>query len=105
MSSFIYLVNHIWRLNDGAAVLTYLFVFGIVLAVAVWFTGSLWLAFGIHWGANITFELSTNILKSENQNVSNGPNWILSITWIIMLFFLLLFFRSINSVAKTNHGN
>lgn len=94
LSALIYLLNHIWRLNDGTAVLTYLFIFGVVLAVAVWFTGSLWLAFGIHWGSNIAYELTTNIPKTENPDFPDGPNWILSLCWAVLVLLLLFFFRS-----------
>jgi hypothetical protein len=94
LSSTVYLLNHIWRLDDGPSVLLYLFVFGILLAIAVWFTGSLWLAFGIHWGANIAFEISAKIPTAENPAYPEGPNWILTFTWTILLFFLLLFVRS-----------
>ncbi|MBK6634902.1 MAG: CPBP family intramembrane metalloprotease [Chitinophagaceae bacterium] len=65
LSAIIYVLNHIWRLNDGLPVLTYLFILGIVLAFAVWLTKSLWLAFGIHWGANIAFESSNSIIHTK----------------------------------------
>jgi uncharacterized protein len=91
MSSTIYLLNHIWRLDDGMAVLSYLFIFGIVLAVAVRNTKSLWLAFGIHWGANITFEVSNLVPKTENLSPFGASNWILALCWFTLLICLLIF--------------
>src|SRR6476661_7545861 len=49
MSAIIYVLNHIWRLDEGLPVLTYLLMLGLVLAVCVVVKGSLWLALGIHW--------------------------------------------------------
>ena len=91
-SSIIYVLNHIWRLNDGAAVLTYLFLLGMVLATAVWISQSLWLAFGIHWGGNIAFEFSNSFVHTKNLVAHNGSTWLLAGSWALV-FFLLLIFR------------
>jgi membrane protease YdiL (CAAX protease family) len=91
LSSVIYLLNHIWRLDDGFAVLTYLFILGVVLAVAVCITKSLWLAFGIHWGANIAFESTNSIINLETLKQHDGSTWLLSISWALLLIILLSF--------------
>jgi len=93
LSAVIYVLNHIWRLNDGPAVLTYLFILGLVLAMSVWITKSLWLAFGIHWGANIAFESSHSIIHTNPLVQHNGATWLLAASWALLLVLLLIFNR------------
>ncbi|PKV62877.1 CPBP family intramembrane glutamic endopeptidase [Pontibacter ramchanderi] len=89
LSALVYVLNHIWRLDDGAAVLSYLALLGLVLAYAVIITKSLWLAFGIHWGANIAYE-STKTLFSTASTSSDASTWILAGCWGVVLLLLIL---------------
>src|SRR5690606_10904045 len=68
LSALIYVLNHIWRLGDGVAVLSYLTLLGLVLAYAVIITKSLWLAFGIHWGANIAYESTRTLFTTTSTS-------------------------------------
>ncbi len=90
LSSIIYVLNHIWRLNDGPAVLTYLFILGMVLAYAVWIAKSLWLAFGIHWGANIAFESTHSFIQTTSIVANDTSTWILAGTWSLLLVLLAI---------------
>lgn len=90
LSATVFLLNHIWRLNDGAAVLSYLFFMGLVLALAVWKTKSLWLAFGIHWGSNLAFESSNALMKSESLVKHEGGTWMLAGVWVALFLVLLV---------------
>lgn len=81
MSAIVFVLNHIWRLNDGAAVLAYLFLLGLVLAYTVWKTKSLWMAFGIHWGSNIAFESTNSLFTTESLVSHKGSTWILAAVW------------------------
>lgn len=90
LSSGVYVLNHIWRLNDGLAVLFYLLMLGMVLAIAVWITKSLWLAFGIHWGANIAFESSNSFVQTKSMVTHSGSTWLLAVSWSILLLLLLV---------------
>ena len=89
LSALVYVLNHIWRLGDGAAVLSYLLLLGLVLAYAVIITKSLWLAFGIHWGANIAYE-STRTLFTTTSTSSDASTWILAGCWGLLLVLLIL---------------
>lgn len=75
-SALVFTGNHIWRLNNGAAVICYLLVMGLVLAYAVRTTGSLWLAFGIHWGLNIAYQFVSMFFKSRSLTTGSGPTWV-----------------------------
>ncbi|SIT74156.1 CPBP family intramembrane glutamic endopeptidase [Pontibacter indicus] len=89
LSAVVYVLNHIWRLGDGPAVLSYLMLLGLVLAYAVLITKSLWLAFGIHWGANIAYE-STRALFTTTSTSEDAGTWILAGCWGVLLLLLIL---------------
>lgn len=90
LSAVVYVLNHMWRLTESPAVLVYLFMLGLVLAFTVWKTKALWLALGIHWGANIAFESSHSIVQTEAIVAHDGSTWILAIVWLILFLLLLL---------------
>ncbi|HEU4990991.1 MAG TPA: CPBP family intramembrane glutamic endopeptidase [Luteimonas sp.] len=52
-SSLAYVANHVFRLDLGAPEWTMLACFGIAYATALWRTGTLWAAVGLHWGWNL----------------------------------------------------
>jgi membrane protease YdiL (CAAX protease family) len=53
VSSVIYVLNHVYRLGAGLYEWMLLFCFGLTYAAALWRTGSLWAAVGLHWGWNL----------------------------------------------------
>jgi membrane protease YdiL (CAAX protease family) len=53
-SSTIYLLNHVWRLGDGPVEWLRIFAFGLAYAAAAWRWQTLWAAFGLHWGWNLS---------------------------------------------------
>ncbi len=85
VSAVVYVLNHIWRLQDDPSVLAYLFLLGLVLATSVWKTGSLWLAFGIHWGANIAFESTHSMVHTTPLVSHQGSTWLLAAAWLLLL--------------------
>jgi membrane protease YdiL (CAAX protease family) len=89
ISAIVFLLNHIWRLGDGPAVLTYIFLMGLTLAYTVWQTRSLWLAFGIHWGSNLAFEYSNAFVKTKSLITHDGGTWVLAGCWAVGLVMAL----------------
>lgn len=53
LSTAVYVLNHVWRLREGPAEWLMLAAFGLAYASALLRTGSLWPAFGLHWGWNL----------------------------------------------------
>lgn len=96
LSASFFLLNHIWRLNDGADVLIYLFIMGILLAWTVYRTQSLWLAFGLHWGLNIGFEFVQQVLHPAAIDNQPSSNWI----YATILAFLIFFLKAIDSALN-----
>ena len=93
-----YVLNHIWRLTEGVPVLSYLFILGIALAWALSFTRSLWLTLGIHWGANIAFEMINAATTTQTVNKSITV-WILAACYALMLA-VMIFTRRLFPVRK-----
>jgi uncharacterized protein len=54
VSSAIYLLNHVYRLSEGSIEWLRLFAFGLAYAAAAWRWQTLWAAFGLHWGWNLS---------------------------------------------------
>lgn len=52
-SSALYVFNHLYRLGLGPFEWLMLFCFGLAYATALWRSGSLWAALGLHWGWNL----------------------------------------------------
>ena len=102
LSAVLFVLNHIWRLNSGMAILTYLFFLGLLLALAVWQTKSLWLAFGIHWGSNLAYESSNSFLNIESLAQHHEDTWILASIWAS--FFLFLFLYCKRNKMKISNG-
>jgi membrane protease YdiL (CAAX protease family) len=93
LSATIYVLNHIWRLDDGIPVLSYLFLLGLVLGVSVIAKKCLWLALGIHWGANIAFELSNSGLKLHTVINHEASTWTLATVWGLVLVTLAFVYQ------------
>ena len=95
LSAVFYVLNHIWRLGQGAPVLSYLFILGIALTLALIFTNSLWLTLGIHWGSNIAFEMvnASTTTNTLNQTMSI---WMLAASFAIMVLFITLSKRALS---------
>lgn len=88
VSALVYVLNHIWRLGDHPSVLVYLFILGLALAYALWFTRSLWLTFGIHWGSNIAFETNASLIKTNTVATDHQSTWVLAACFLVMLLFI-----------------
>lgn len=103
LSAAVYVLNHIWRLGQHPSVLIYLFILGIALAFALWKTGSLWLAFGIHWGSNIAFESTSSFIKTTEITHGHQTTWVLAFSFLLMFIFLALILRRYRSAASMIH--
>lgn len=56
-TSAIYLANHLYRLERGPVEWLMLLCYGMAYATALWRSGNLWAAVGLHWGWNLANEL------------------------------------------------
>jgi membrane protease YdiL (CAAX protease family) len=70
-SSALYVLNHVYRLHLGPREWLLLFAYGVVCATALWRTGSLWSAVGLHWGWNLGNELASSLFPTQTMD-ANG---------------------------------
>jgi uncharacterized protein len=82
VSALIFVLNHIYRLASGPAEWAMLFAFGLAYAAALWYSGSLWAALGLHWGWNYAGKLADR-LASVDALVNNS--WLLSASTHLVL--------------------
>ncbi|UYZ58619.1 CPBP family intramembrane glutamic endopeptidase [Hymenobacter latericus] len=77
-TSVLYVLNHIYRLAAGPTTWVFLLVVGVSLALPVVLTRSLWYTVGMHWGMNIVYQLTNNVVQTEA--VPGHPNamWVLT---------------------------
>lgn len=84
-SATVYLLNHIYRLNDGPDTLLYIFLLGIVLYIPLLFTKNLWLTGFIHWSGNTFFFVTHQLVKTESENAFLPGNYLFVICLIIFI--------------------
>ncbi|ALJ00808.1 CPBP family intramembrane glutamic endopeptidase [Rufibacter tibetensis] len=84
VSSSVYVLNHLYSLDDGFTALAYLFAIGVMLAIPLMYTKNLWYSVGAHWAGNIVYRFSNDVL-----NVEEGPSSFPDL-WELTFFILLL---------------
>jgi membrane protease YdiL (CAAX protease family) len=66
-SSALYVLNHIYRLQNGPVEWLMLFCFGLAYAAALYYSRSLWPAIGLHWGWNFAGKLADQAANVDAQ--------------------------------------
>lgn len=85
ISATIYLLNHIYRLDDGPLVWSYLFLLGILYVIPLLLTRRLWFTGGMHWAGNLTFFYSHEIIASEETGHGPTPNLVFIVVILLMM--------------------
>ncbi|WP_426688810.1 CPBP family intramembrane glutamic endopeptidase [Rhodanobacter ginsengiterrae] len=88
-SSAIYVLNHIYRLADGPLEWLTLFCFGLAYATALWRSGSLWAAVGLHWGWNLGNGLVDATIPASVVDARTAP-WLSIGAHLLMLLLILV---------------
>lgn len=87
-SSAIYVLNHIYRLSHGPLEWLTLFCFGLTYATALWRSGSLWAAVGMHWGWNLGNHLVDAVMPATVVDTRAAPS--LSVAAHLLIWLLVL---------------
>lgn len=90
ISSLLYLLNHIYRLNDGFETLSYIFLLGVLFIIPVIITKNLWITGFMHWAGNTFFFVTHNAIQTDSHSGYITPNLIFSV-WIIILIPIALY--------------
>lgn len=72
-SALAYVANHIFRLGLGAGEWIMLACFGVAYATALWRTGTLWAAVGLHWGWNLGNSLGDALVPLDVVAPGSAP--------------------------------
>lgn len=98
-SSAIYVTNHIYRLGNGPMEWLMLFCFGLAYAAALWRSGSLWAAVGLHWGWNLGNGVVAMVMPVTALDAHAG-NWLSIGMHLLMLAVVLVLPPSADSEAR-----
>ena len=71
-STALYIANHVYRLQLGPREWALLASYGATYAVAVWRTGSLWPAVGLHWGWNLGNGMADELMPAETADARSA---------------------------------
>ncbi|MGZ3461779.1 MAG: CPBP family intramembrane glutamic endopeptidase [Archangium sp.] len=55
LTTFVYVLNHVWYVHLTPETCLSLGLLGLMFALALARTGSLWLSIGLHWGGNVVY--------------------------------------------------
>ncbi len=83
-----FVLNHIYRLGNGPTEWLMLFVFGLAYASALARTGTLWAAFGLHWGWNIGAFAAGDVFHVDTLDPASGS--VLSIAAHLLMLLVVL---------------
>jgi membrane protease YdiL (CAAX protease family) len=85
ISAIIYVLNHIYRLGNGAETLLYLFVLGVLFIIPLLQTRRLWFTGGMHWAGNCVFYFTHGIIKTDDGMVQFTANFILVVCALMLI--------------------
>ncbi len=85
-----FVLNHVYRLGNGPMEWLMLFVFGLAYAAALARTGTLWAAFGLHWGWNIGAFAAGDVFHVETLDKSSGSGLSIAAHVLILCVVLVL---------------
>lgn len=100
LTTVVYVVNHAWYVQLTLDAVVFLGLVGLMFALALARTGSLWLSIGLHWGGNLAYRLYDGFDAQGGvlqRVVLSSPAWhewvkngVTALT-LIALFFLFRF--------------
>jgi uncharacterized protein len=87
-SAAMYALNHIYRLGNGPLEWLTLACFGVSCATALWRTGTLWAAVGLHWGWNLANAIADSVWPLDIAAPGQAP--LLSAAMHLLMAVLVL---------------
>ena len=92
LSTLMYVLNHVYRLGDGPMEWLMLACFGLAYATALWRTGTLWAAVGLHWGWNLANAVLGTWMPVESTDATQAP-LLSAATHLLMTAIVLVLVR------------
>lgn len=104
LSALIYLLNHIYRLNDGVESLLYIFLLGIIFMIPVWHTKNLWFTGSMHWAGNTFFFITHNVVQTENKSRLISSNYLFSAFLFLFIPIIWWLSKCLGKLYSTKRG-
>ncbi|HEX5304579.1 MAG TPA: CPBP family intramembrane glutamic endopeptidase [Dyella sp.] len=83
-----FVLNHVYRLDRGPTEWLMIFCMGLAYATALWRTGTLWAAVGLHWGWNLANGLLDPLLPADTLD-AHGSNLLTAVVHVLLALMLL----------------
>ena len=83
-----FVLNHIYRLDRGPTEWLMIFCMGLAYATALWRTGTLWAAVGLHWGWNLANGVLDPLLPADTLD-AHGSNLLTAAVHVLLTLLLL----------------
>jgi membrane protease YdiL (CAAX protease family) len=99
VSAALFVLNHIYRLANGPYEWAMIFCMGLAYAAALYYTGTLWAAVGLHWGWNYAVEFIDRVAQVDPTAPGLGP-LTTSVTHLIVLAIVILAARRNEALAS-----
>ena len=105
LSASIYLLNHIYRIQEGSDVLIYIFLLGIIFIIPVMNSKNLWITGAMHWAGNLFFFISHNVIQVKDNESIISYNYLFSICILFMIPLIWVVTKKFRTVATVyNNG-
>ncbi|HWR34531.1 MAG TPA: type II CAAX endopeptidase family protein [Clostridia bacterium] len=102
VSALIFVLNHIYVLDRGIALWTFLFVLGIAFAWPLYVTRSVWLTVGMHWGWNLVYHYTNIGMQTHELESGRTGTWISAVCAAGMFVAGALAARALPKAAANN---
>lgn len=94
LTSLVYTLNHIWRIENSYTQWILLFGMGLVFAIPYIYTHSLWFTVGCHWGWNTVSLFKSQIGGMTDLSIIDSTtDWTYIVTVAIQLIFISMIAR------------
>ncbi len=101
-SAMVYVLNHVHKLTNGPAILVYLLVTGISLAIPLVVTRSLWYTLGVHWACNIVYRITTDV--APTKTIGSGSFTSLTLLTLVVALSIPLHWYIADKSCKRHTG-
>jgi membrane protease YdiL (CAAX protease family) len=83
-----FVLNHLYRLDRGPTEWLMIFCMGLAYATALWRTGTLWAAVGLHWGWNLANGVLDPLLPADIVDV-HGSALLTAVVHVVLALIML----------------
>jgi membrane protease YdiL (CAAX protease family) len=98
LSSVIYLLNHIYKLNKGPESWLYILFLGILFILPLLITKQLWFTAAMHWAGNTIFFITHQVIDTQSSNHGLSANYLFC---LVIVVFIPLTYVALNGRVRS----